>query len=110
MLPAEAEAMRLVSKHTSVPVPEVLNKNFRPDWGLILMTLVPGSCLKERWDGLSDEAKNFVCCQIWDFISKIRNIPRPPELEGLFQCLADGSITKDAMLENLQNPGRPLKN
>ncbi|PLN79019.1 hypothetical protein BDW42DRAFT_173849 [Aspergillus taichungensis] len=46
--PAEAEAMRLVSKHTSVPVPEVFFTNFSPDHGTIKMTLIVGFPLKER--------------------------------------------------------------
>lgn len=32
------------------------------------------------------------------------------ELEGLFQCLADGSLTKDPMLMDLRNPARLLMN
>ncbi|KAL3461500.1 hypothetical protein BJX64DRAFT_157480 [Aspergillus heterothallicus] len=44
--PAEAEAMRLVSKHTSIPAPEVLFTNFGPDNGGIEMTLIPGSPLE----------------------------------------------------------------
>lgn len=106
--PAEAEAMRLVSEHTFAPVPEVLSRSFGPDHGIIQMTLIPGSSLEGRWDGLSDKAKDFVCCQLWDLISKIRDIPPPSELRDLFQCAADGSPTRDPLLEDLQEPARPL--
>ncbi|KAJ5442169.1 kinase-like protein [Penicillium cf. griseofulvum] len=126
---AEAEAMKLVSKNTEVPVPEVLftdfsadeakmeteteessKPNFHAPKGLIAMTIIPGIPLQKKWDSLDDEAKESICLQLWDLISKIRNIARPQELEGPYQCAADGSPSHDPMLEDLQNPVRPLTN
>jgi hypothetical protein len=122
---AEAEAMRLVSKHTDVPVPEVLFTDFSPDEevtdrsdffkpdfhppeGMIGMTVIPGIPLEQKWDTLDNEAKESICLQLWDLISKVRNIARPQEIEGLYQCAADGSLSRDPMLEDLQKPGRPI--
>ena len=99
----EADAMRLVLKHTNVPVPEViftdfsraeeepdLSETYKPDdcppEGMIGMTTIPGTPLEQKWDTLDDEAKESICLQLWDMISKIRGITRPPELEGLYQC------------------------
>ncbi|KAJ5790555.1 uncharacterized protein N7518_007566 [Penicillium psychrosexuale] len=121
----EAEAMKLVYNQTDVPVPEVLftrfdpdegittpkdyfKPDFRPPEGIIGMTIIPGITLERKWDSLDDEAKESVCLQLWDLISKIRTIARPQELEGLYQCAADGSPSRDAMLEDLQDPPRPL--
>lgn len=106
--PVEAEAMRLVSQHTSVPVPEVLFKIFGPDYGNIDMTLIPGMPLENKWDKLDEETKRSVCRQIWDFILEIRTVPPPVELKGLSQCAADSSPTRDLLLEDLQEPARPL--
>jgi hypothetical protein len=47
--PPEAEAMRLVSKHTSVPVPEVISTGFGDDYGRINMTVIPGTRLERNW-------------------------------------------------------------
>jgi hypothetical protein len=122
---AEAEAMRLVFKHTDVPVPEVLftdfspeerrtdrreffKPNFHPPQGLIGMTIISGTLLEQKWDRLGDEAKESICLQLWDLISRLRNIARPSELEGLYQCSADGSPSRDPMFEDLQEPARPL--
>ncbi|KAL1847948.1 hypothetical protein Plec18170_008362 [Paecilomyces lecythidis] len=110
VLPAEAEAMKLVSRHTSVPVPEVLFATFRPGYGKITMSLIPGSCLEDTWDTLDESAKESICLQTWEFIARLRTIPRPDNLEGLYQCLADGSPSRDAMLADLENPPRPLMN
>lgn len=121
----EAEAMKFVFKHTDVPVPEVLFANFMPDHGkfdreeclkpdyrpaegMIGMTIIPGTCLDQKWDTLDDEDKQSICLQLWDLITKIRDIARPQELEGLYQCAADGSPSRDPMLEDLQEPARPL--
>ncbi|KAE8372695.1 kinase-like protein [Aspergillus bertholletiae] len=106
--PSEAEAMRLASKHTSAPVPEVIFADFGPDYGNIVMTLIPGSRLGETWDTLDEKSKGSICLQVWDIISKIRTIPRPSELQCLFQCVADGSLTQDPLLEDLKDPARPL--
>ena len=123
--PAEAEAMRLVSKHTNVPVPEVLftdfgpdkaitdrseffKSDFRPPEGVIGMTIIPGTPLEQNWNMLDDGTKQSICVQLWDLISSIRDISRPEGLVGLYQCAADGSLSRDPMLEDLRTPGRPL--
>lgn len=127
--PSEAEAMKLVFEHNKKTlVPEVLFSSFPPDQdlepspsevskpdyqhpqGLIGMTIISGVPLEQKWDTLDDNAKESVCRELWDLISELRTIPRPPEIEGLYQCLADGSPSQDPMLEDLQSPARPLSN
>lgn len=73
------------------------------------MTLIMGSPLEERWDTLDEKSKESVCLQVWGLISSIRAIPCPSKLTDLFQCAADGSMTRDPMLEDLKDPARPLK-
>lgn len=105
---SEAEAMKLVFEHTSVPIPEVLATCFAGDEGNIHMTTIPGICLERKWDTLDIESKESVCLQLWDLISKWREIPCPLNLNGLFQCAADGSPSRDPLLEDLKSPPRPL--
>lgn len=106
---AESEAMRMVHKNTAVPVPEVLFTQFRPGHGTIGMALIQGVSLEKKWNTLNEQSKMSVCLQVWNIISQIRAIPRPPELDdNLFQCAADGSLTKDPLLEDLGDPARPL--
>lgn len=100
--PAEAEALKLVSDCTSVPVPELFLSTFSPNHGSIHMSLIPGTPLEEKWDELDEAKKEFVCRQTWDLISKIREIPRSKELQnGPYQCSADGSLSEDPMLADL---------
>ncbi|KOS45654.1 hypothetical protein ACN38_g3381 [Penicillium nordicum] len=105
--PAEAEAMRLISRFTTVPVPEVYHMNFSSEYnGLIEMSLVQGSTLEGTWDTMDEKSKESTCRQTWDLISEIRSVPS--QYEGIFQCAADGSPSKDPLLEDLQSPPRPL--
>lgn len=106
--PSEAEAMKFVFEHTSIPVPEVIVTCFAGDKGNIHMTSVPGTCLEKKWNTLNADSKESVCRQVWDLISKWREVPRPPKLDGPFQCAADGSPSRDPLLEDLKSPPRPL--
>ncbi|KAL4915960.1 hypothetical protein BDW62DRAFT_212266 [Aspergillus aurantiobrunneus] len=85
---SEAVATKLVFEHTSVPVPEALMTWFGGDQGSIHMTTVPGTCLEGKWDMLDDESKK--------------------SMDGLSQCAADGSPSRDPLLEDLNRPPRPL--
>ncbi|RAK96386.1 aminoglycoside phosphotransferase family protein [Aspergillus ibericus CBS 121593] len=105
---SEAEAMKLVFGHTSVPVPEVIVTSFDGEKGNIHMTIIPGTCLEVKWDMLDIQSKESICLQLWDLISKWREIPLPSNLTGLYQCAADGSPSRDPLLEDLQSPKRPL--
>ncbi|KAJ5114412.1 hypothetical protein NUU61_000171 [Penicillium alfredii] len=77
---------------------------------MIGMTIIPGVSLEQKWNVLDDAAKDSVCLELWDLISKLRNISHPKETEEIYQCLADGSPSRDPMLEDLQTPARPLLN
>jgi hypothetical protein len=109
---SESEAMGIVAKHTSVSVPRVLYAQFFDGSGSVKnnigMTIVPGAPLEKSWKSLNSETKELVCSQTWDLIIKLRAIPPPTHLEGLFQCLADGAPTEDPLIEDFDQPPRPL--
>lgn len=113
----EEVAMRLVKQHTSVPVPEVIISSYasgkgniaEPRKGDIGMSLIPGFTLESIWDGLDECNKERICREIWRMIAEWRQIPRPPRLAHLYQCLADGSpATTDPLLQDLADPPRSL--
>lgn len=93
VLPSEELAMRLVKENTDVPVPEVYLGTYTPTQGRLAMSVIPGSPLKNVWDDLPDDGtKKRIRIEIWGMIEKLRqNIHKPPELNHLFLCLADGS-------------------
>ncbi|KAK3176922.1 hypothetical protein OEA41_008248 [Lepraria neglecta] len=106
---SEEAAMRLVKRHTNVPVPDIIFSDYEPQKGNIGMSFVPGSTLKSMWDGLDDRNKERVCRETWSMITQWRQIPRPPKLAHLYQCLADGSpATEDPLIKDLEDPPRSL--
>ncbi|KAI0100495.1 kinase-like domain-containing protein [Nemania sp. FL0031] len=111
---AEAEALRLVKHYTKAPVPKVIMTSFRilnngSKHGSILMEEVEDSCpLKAVWETYDSTTKERVCHEIWDIVKQIREIPKPPELQHLYQCGADGSPSYDVLLRDLEDPARPL--
>ncbi|PGH02012.1 hypothetical protein AJ79_07750 [Helicocarpus griseus UAMH5409] len=107
--PSEAEAMRLVANQSAVPVPEVIYAQFSGGNGSIGMTIIPGFSLQEHWESLDDETKKSLCHQTWELIAKLRQIPQKPALKHLFQCAADGSPALDPLLEDFEQPARPLE-
>ena len=68
------------------------------------MELVDGSPLSYSWSGYNNHTKFRIRAEIWDIISQLRQIPRPPELSHLFRCGADGSTGKDVLVRDLTAP------
>ncbi|KAI1116873.1 kinase-like domain-containing protein [Nemania sp. NC0429] len=111
--PAEAAALRLVKQYTDVPVPVVGAANFTirdgRHHGAIIMDEVADSCaLNTVWDTYDSATKERVCRELWAMIKKFREIPKPSELEHLYQCSTDGSPSYDVLLRDPRRPATPL--
>ncbi|KAK2877199.1 hypothetical protein FQN49_001349 [Arthroderma sp. PD_2] len=102
--PCEEQAMRLVSQHTSIPIPRVVNSKMESNFGQIVMTIIPGAPLDRSWMSLDEKTRLRLCRETWTLLTQLRDIPRPPACEGLFQCMADGSTSDDALLQDLDQP------
>ena len=89
--PSEEVAMKLVKEDTDIPVPEVYLATYTPSEGRLAMSVISGTLLKDVWDNLDDKTKKHVCSETWAMIAKLQRIQKPPELQHLFLCLADGS-------------------
>ncbi|RDL31140.1 uncharacterized protein BP5553_09929 [Venustampulla echinocandica] len=108
---SEKMAMRLVKKHIpDFPTPELQLSSYSTTrvFGQLCMDVVPGSTLKLSWDGLDNVTKERLCHETWALIAQLRQIPKPSELNHLFQCSADGSPTNDVLIKDLEDPPRPL--
>ncbi|KAL2137568.1 hypothetical protein VTI28DRAFT_9038 [Corynascus sepedonium] len=72
--PSEAEAMRFVSEHTSIPVPRVYDVGEEH----ITMEFIEGDTLAKAWeDILSVEDRTLVARQLRDYINQLRAIKSP---------------------------------
>jgi hypothetical protein len=91
----EAVAMRLVAKHTNVPIPQINEYYcaFFPDIGFLGMSRVSGVQLDVHWDNLEDRIKERYVLRYGTILHNYERFPKPPEQEHLFQCSADGLLT-----------------
>jgi hypothetical protein len=69
---SEADAMRLVAAHTSVPVPRVDRVGERGDCGYILMSQLEGQPLADAWEHLAPEEKASVIQELRAFVGEWR--------------------------------------
>ncbi|KAI1131114.1 kinase-like protein [Nemania abortiva] len=110
--PSEEAALRIVREHTTIPVPEVYWTRYGTkngyDYGEIFMEHILGSSLDGIWDTLEPSTKERLCNEVWGFVEQLRKIPKPPEFETLYQCCADGSPSRDILLQDLKSPPSPI--
>lgn len=90
----EAEALCLLRKTTSVPVPEVFNDYTIADIGFIFMSKIPGATLEQCWQDLTPDAKSSMVRQLDVFIQEWRQIEGP-----LFGSI-DGGPCEDILFQH----------
>lgn len=90
----EAEALCLVRKRTSVPVPKVFNAYAIDDVGFLVMDKMPGTSLERCWEGLYGDAKRSIVRQLQGFIQEWRQIEGP-----LFESV-DGGPCEDVFFKH----------
>ncbi|KAL2757432.1 hypothetical protein ACRALDRAFT_2100321 [Sodiomyces alcalophilus JCM 7366] len=109
---SEEAALFFVKEYTKVPLPELYAADYffkdGKEHGIFLMSLVDGSPLHVVWDGFDNSTKERICHELWGTVRQLRQIPRPPALGHLYQCLADGSPSSDVLLEDLNQPPSPI--
>ena len=94
----EAEALYLLKRRTSDPVPKLLNAYMIEDVGFILMEKVPGTPLEKCWEYLPPNSKRSIVQQLRDFIQEWRKI------EGPYFGPVDGGPCEDVFFKHSWNP------
>ncbi|TWU74367.1 hypothetical protein ED733_000303 [Metarhizium rileyi] len=79
---AEADAMRFVSRSTTVPVPKVYLAFEHNGSVYIVMERLPGQCLAVGWTQRSAESKAKIFEQLRSMVIEMRNI-QPPQDQGV---------------------------
>ncbi|KKF96823.1 Acyl-protein thioesterase 2 [Ceratocystis platani] len=102
---AEANAMKLVRQHTSIPVPEVYNVYRDADSGhmCIVMEYIDGEQLDKAWPRLSEEQKNKIIQQLREYFVELRQI------KGSFIGGVDGSACDDQYFSSTGEDWGPYK-
>lgn len=81
---SEAEAMRYVALHTSIPVPEVQESYIKDGCGYIVMSKADGEPLGDVWEDLSSEQRALVVSQLRSYTEQLRSLTG--EFYGALWC------------------------
>lgn len=71
---SEAEAMRYVALHTSVPVPDVREAYIKDGCGYIVMSKADGEPLGDVWQHLGSEQRASVVSQLRNYVEQLRSL------------------------------------
>ncbi|KIY51696.1 kinase-like protein [Fistulina hepatica ATCC 64428] len=76
----EADALRYIRQHTSIPVPRVIASATYGKKAYTLMKRVKGMPLDSVWPDLDDEQRSRVATQLRDVVAQLRQLPPPPHV------------------------------
>ncbi len=92
----EAQTMRYLAQHTSIPVPKVLWAFIHDDQTYTVMSKVEGEMLCETWVSLAPQAKEKIFAQLRVIVADLRAIRRLPPDVGIASItggpIADGRL------------------
>lgn len=66
--PNEAEVLRFVREHTTIPVPEVISS----DWDRITMEYIEGQTLQQAWPVLTPDQRSDILAELSGYIAQMR--------------------------------------
>lgn len=72
---AEANALRFIAGHTSVPVPKVYHTFTYHGKTYIIMKRIRGETVAKRWHSLSETSKTSIFGQLRQIIEELRSVP-----------------------------------
>ncbi|MCJ1386464.1 hypothetical protein MMC17_009590 [Xylographa soralifera] len=98
---AEANTLRFIAKHTSIPVPKVHHAFTHRGKTYILMERICGKTIAERWRSLSDTSKASIFKQLKRMIEELQSIPS--KTAGV--CSLDGGPIHDCRLPQTSSWG-----
>lgn len=93
--PAEAEALRYIRQHTTIPVPRVYASAKGYGRSYILMEKIKGTTLAYAWKTLSDQQRDAIVSQLQDYLAQLRTLPSP---YGRKVCGANGGSLWDGRI------------
>lgn len=76
---SEANTMRFIASHTSIPVPKVYCAFTHRGSHYILMERILGETVASRWRMLSDTSKLSIFAQLKQMIQELRSVPGPTD-------------------------------
>ncbi|KAI9808751.1 MAG: hypothetical protein M1825_003903 [Sarcosagium campestre] len=96
----EAEAIIFVQKHTSIPVPAIIDIRVDGEKAELIMQALPGTTLDRAWPGMSEEARKTTKRELSAYFTQLRSLRQP-------QSGWVGSCSHGAAYDHRLNDGRP---
>ncbi|MCJ1382209.1 hypothetical protein MMC17_005321 [Xylographa soralifera] len=97
----------LVSKNTTIPVPEIIRTWFDGNRHYTWMTRIPGVNLESVWSTITKEEKQQYAKEVAEYILQLRNLtnPLPQDLEGdtVYDCVFESGRISTRPEEWLKN-------
>lgn len=100
--PDEAEALRYVRRHTTIPVPKVYASVNGFGYNFILMERIEGICLPAVWHKLTEQQRDGIIAQLQGYIAQLRSLPSP---YGKRVCSAKGGSLWDVRITSSKRIG-----
>ncbi|KIY44663.1 kinase-like protein [Fistulina hepatica ATCC 64428] len=76
----EADTLRFIRHHTSIPVPRVIASATHGEYAYTLMEHVKGLPLEGVWPSLDAQQRASVVAQLRDFVGQLRHLRPPPHV------------------------------
>ncbi|KAG6853008.1 hypothetical protein C0991_007491 [Blastosporella zonata] len=101
----EADALRYIRQHTSIPVPRVMASATYGRYAYTLMEEVEGMPLAGVWPALDDPQRLRVVTQLRDFITQLRRLPPPAQIVPGSVCSLHGHGMRDSRISSCHSFG-----
>ena len=102
----EAETLRWIRKHTTIPVPRVYASAEGYGRRYLLMERIKGVCLEYAWRSMDASQRETVIGQLCGYVAQLRALPTP---HGKWVCALNGEALRDSRITST-GPVGPFKN
>ncbi|KAG6849897.1 hypothetical protein H0H93_003911 [Arthromyces matolae] len=101
----EADTLRYIREHTSIPVPRVVASATYGQFAYTLMERVEGRPLSGVWPGLDARQRSHVIAQLRDVIVQLKKLPAPPKISLGSVCSLNGCALRDSRISSADSFG-----
>ena len=77
---SEADTLRYIRKHTTIPVPRVYASAEKDGRHYTLMKCIDGIPLECVWDDLTSQQRSHIVSQLHDYVAQLRTLKPPPTI------------------------------
>ncbi|KAG6812522.1 hypothetical protein H0H92_002413 [Tricholoma furcatifolium] len=96
----EADTLRYIRQHTSIPVPRVIASAVYGKYAYTLMQRIEGERLDIVWPYLDAQQRSHVASQLLDFVTQLKRLRPPPQVRPGSICSLYGHAIRDSRISS----------